>query len=122
MLPMLMGFEPIFEKITVCAALEAPNFWEKTRADVLSDTVPGTPVPFKAKICGEPATESAKLKVAERVPAAVGTKLTLTLQFVPAARTDPQVVVMRKSEDAGPASQILEMFVGLPPGLESTTV
>ena len=122
MLPMLTGFDPMFERITVCAALDAPNFWEKTRAGVLSDTVPGTPVPFKAKVCGEPATESAKLRVAERVPGAVGTKLMETPQLAPAARTDPQVVVMRKSEDAGPASQILEMLVGLPPGLESTTV
>jgi hypothetical protein len=57
MLPMLTAFEPVFEKITVCAALEAPNCWEKTRAGVLSDTVPATPVPFKAKVCGDPATE-----------------------------------------------------------------
>jgi hypothetical protein len=122
MLPMLTGFEPTFEKITVCAALVRPNCWEKTRAGALSDTVPGTPVPFKAKVCGEPATESAKLKVAERVPGAVGTKLTATEQLAPAARTDPQVVVMRKSEEAGPASQILEMLAELPPGLERTTV
>ena len=114
----------MFEKVTVWAALGTPSCCEKTRVDALSETDPPTPAPFRVTICGDPATESAKLNAAVRAPDAVGENVTETVQLAPTVKTDPHVIaMMRKSEDSEPASQMLEMFVSLPPpGFESVTV
>ena len=51
------------------------------------------PVPESEIDCGLPAAESVKLSVAVRVPATVGLKLIDAVQFAPAARLVPHVLL-----------------------------
>ncbi len=53
-----------------------------------------TPVPVRVTLCGEPAAESLMSSAPLRVPVAVGVKLTAALQLTPAAKDEPQVVVI----------------------------
>jgi hypothetical protein len=53
--------------------------------------VEDTPVPINATACGLFVAESVKLRVALRLPAAVGLKTTLAAQLLEAARLDPHV-------------------------------
>ena len=64
------------------------------------------PVPLSETICGLPAASSATLSVPVRVPPAVGVNVTLIVQFAPAARLVPQLLVSAKS----PLAVMLEMF------------
>jgi hypothetical protein len=59
--------------------------------------------------------------VAFRVPLAVGENVTLIVQFAPAARDAPQVVVLEKSPLLAPVIVMLEMLNDAPPVLDSVT-
>ena len=54
-------------------------------------------MPVRETVCGLPAALSVMLRDAERVPAAVGLNVTLTVQLLPAARLARQVWVWEKS-------------------------
>ena len=88
---------PVFCKVEDWAALVVPVFWLPKVTTVGLQLIVGavtvTPVPLRATVM--PAFVS--FKVAVRAPAAVGLKVTLTVQERPAARVDPQVVVLEKS-------------------------
>jgi len=62
------------------------------------------------------------VKEAERLPVAVGEKVTETVQLLAAASTLPQVVVMPKSAVLVPLSQMLKIFSAALPVFESVTV
>lgn len=80
------------------------------------------PVPLNATLCGELATESVNVKEADRLPAAVGAKVTETVQLLDAASTLPHVVLIPKSAVFVPFSQMLRMLSAPVPVLESVTV
>ena len=77
-----------------------------------------TLVPLSATVCGLPAGSSAMLSVPVLFPAAAGLKVTEMVQFAPASRLLPQVLVSVKS----PLVVMLEIGTGVSPGLLSVTV
>ena len=95
----------------------------KDREDGLRLSAAGgvTAVPLTARLCGELVAESAISKVALRVPAAVGVKLTETVQLAPAANEVPQVLESGKSPACAPLIEIALMLRLLPPLLERFT-
>jgi hypothetical protein len=70
------------------------------------------PVPLNATVCGLPVAESAKLRVALRVPAADGLKTTEAEQFPAAARLVPHdLLEMLKSPAFAPVIAILLIMI-----------
>src|ERR1700680_3014690 len=67
------------------------------RFSVLALTRTAVPVPDRATVWGLVGSESLIVKVALRVPAAVGLKVTLMVQLAPPASDDPQLLVSLKS-------------------------
>ena len=93
--------EPLFVTVTVCAALATFTCWlpkvtleEESETDGVGALVP---VPLNVMVCGLPVALSAIDSVPVRLPVVVGLKVTLTVQFAPAARLLPQVFVCEKS-------------------------
>jgi len=87
-------------RVTVWPALAVPMFWPpKARAAVDSVTIgTATPVPLSVTDCGELAALSVIVKLADRLPAAVGAKVMLTVQVPAGAMLLPtQVFVLVKS-------------------------
>ena len=81
MLLMVSAPEPLFETVTVCAALVVFRFCvEKVRLLAERVTAGTTPVPLRATVCGLPAALSVIDTDAERVPEVVGSKVTLIEQ------------------------------------------
>ena len=83
-------------------------------------TVGTAPVPVKLTVCGLPLALSVIVRVPVRVPEAVGVKVTLMLQFAPAARLEVlagQLLVAEKS----PLAAMLEMVAARVPVLLSVT-
>jgi len=56
-----------------------------------------SPVPAKGSVCTPPGALSVTLKVPPRALPAVGVKVTLIVQLLPAARLVPQALVSAKS-------------------------
>ena len=81
-----------------------------------------TPVPAMETVWGEPAALSVKFKEAERAPDAAGVNTRLTPQLALAAKVEPQVLVMAKSEAFAPVSTMLEMLSTPMPLLVRVTV
>ena len=76
---------------------------------------PGVPVPASVTACGLPPPSSLINKEAIRLPAAAGVKMTLTVQFAPAPRLLPQVLVLllEKSPAFAPTDRDLpEVYSG----------
>jgi len=71
----------------------------KVRAVGESETLGAvlSPVPVRDAVCGLPEASSATLSVPLRAPLAVGLKVTVILQFAPAARLVPHAFVWLKS-------------------------
>jgi hypothetical protein len=105
------GVVPTFVTVTDLAALVVPT----ATAPKLSETGEReicVPVPVKATVCGVVSASSLKVNVPLRIPIAVGLKVTLTVQFAPAATVVPQVLaLMAKS----PLIVILLIFSVLVP-------
>jgi hypothetical protein len=59
------------------------------------------PRPVRATVCGLPTSESLKFSVAVRVPMAVGPNTIFTVQLVPAASVEPQVLLKTVSFPQG---------------------
>src|SRR5580692_10690789 len=106
MLEIAKALPPLLVRVTVCALLAVPMVC------ALNDTEVGlakavevvTAVPVSETVCGEVGAASLNCRVAVRVPAAVGVKVTETVQFAPAGKELPQVVVIGKSPGWAPAS------------------
>jgi len=94
---MVSAVLPVLERVTVCAALVELIVWLANVSEVgetLATGVPAAaPVPVRLTVCGLPEALSVTLKVPVRVPAAVGVNFTLMLQFPPAAKELPHVLV-----------------------------
>lgn len=80
-----------------------------------------TPVPVRVMICGLPLALSLIVRVAERLPAEAGVKVTEIVQFVPAATDAPHVLLVAKSPGLAPFKEIPMMFRGALPVLFSVT-
>jgi hypothetical protein len=73
------------------------------------------PVPERATVCGLPVALSVIVTIADRAPAAVGVKVTYTLQTEFGATAAPQLLVCAKS----PAVVIPVICMGVLPLLET---
>ena len=81
-------------KVTLWAALVVPTSWlANVRLAGESTAAAAIPLPLRATVCGLPLALSVTDRVPLRVPVAVGLKLTLILQLVPAFRFPPQLLV-----------------------------
>ena len=72
---------------------------EKVRLVGLAATPP-LPMPVSATVCGLLPSESLKLRVAVRVPVAVGPKRILAVQLAPAASAEPHVLLYTEKSPA----------------------
>src|SRR4051812_15911532 len=72
------GAVPLLVRVTACAALVLPTACPaKVKLVGLSVTAGAVPVPPRAMVCGLPVALSAMLRLAARLPLAVGLKVTL---------------------------------------------
>src|SRR5437762_1931221 len=86
---------PVFDSVIVCAALVVPTFWlPKLRLLGLSAAMRSEERRVGKEECGEPEAEPLKVREALRAPAALGVKVTATVQLLPAARLLPQVLLI----------------------------
>ncbi len=56
-------------------------------------TLKSVPAPERATVCGLPVALSVIVTIADRAPTAVGVKVTMIVQFAPAATLVPQAFV-----------------------------
>lgn len=80
-----------------------------------------TPFPERLTDWGLPAALSVTARAAPRLPAAAGVKVTLMVQFEPAAKARPQLLVWAKSLAFTPKTATLERFKGALPVLVRVT-
>lgn len=86
----------LFTTPTCWGALLLPTFCEpnvRLAGETVNAGVLEAPVPDSETVWGLFEAESVSVKVPVRVPAAVGVKVTLTVQLAPAARLLPQLLV-----------------------------
>src|SRR5207253_7506851 len=84
---------PVFDSVTVCAALVVPTVWLAKVSEVgerLAAVVGAAPVPVRPTACALPEALSVTHELPVRVPDAVGVHATLMLQFPPHATEPPQ--------------------------------
>jgi hypothetical protein len=85
---------PLFVSVMACAALAVVTSWPaKFRLVGASVTAGAVPVPVSATLCGLPRALSVMVTDALRFPVALGLKVTLIMQFAPAATLAPHVLV-----------------------------
>src|SRR5437588_152731 len=78
---------PVFVSVTVIGALVVVSSWLPKSRLVGANPTPGpVPFPLSATVCGLPAALSPSDSVPVRAPKAVGVKVTLMVQFPPAAK------------------------------------
>ena len=83
---------PLLVRVTAWAALVVLTIWlpnERLVGDKL--TAAAVPIPDRLTACGLPLALSLMLIEAARLPVAAGVKVTLIVQFAPAATGLPQV-------------------------------
>ena len=103
---------PPLVRVTVCAGvLVVPTAWlPKVRTVAERPTDPNTPVPIKLTAWGLPAVAlSAILTAAVRLPEALGVKVTVIVQKLPAAREAGQLLISVKSPALLPVNPMLLM-------------
>ena len=110
--------------VTVCAADLEPIFVELKERLVGERVVTGVPapVPLKATVCGEAGPLSKKLRVAVKVPVAVGLKVNATVQEAPVASDALHEVEPLKAEPLAPETVglLAKMRVDVPVFLRVT--
>jgi hypothetical protein len=113
---------PTLVSVTVFAGLDVPRT-TAPKLRLVSESIAVVPSPVRPTFCGLPAALSVMLRVAVRVPLAVGLNLTLMLQLAPAANELPQVWVCAKSPALGPtiAMAVIVTLV-VPVFLSATTL
>src|SRR5438105_3019414 len=107
------------EKEVKAAPLTSMLFWTCTKAGPEPTTA--VPVPVRLVVWGLLLALSVTVRVAVRVPAAVGVKVTLIVQLPPAATLVPQLLVCVKSPLLVPVTAMLVMLKAVLPGLERVT-
>src|SRR5579872_1828570 len=111
MLEMLKAVVPPLVRTAVCdeQAVVTGQF-PKARLEGERLTLPvPVPVPERLTVCGLPVALSVTLTAAVRVPAAVGVKVTLMVQWAPAATLVPQLLDWPKSPGSAPVRTMLEI-------------
>jgi hypothetical protein len=110
---MFNGPLPVFERVTVCAALVVPAFCEaKLKLVAETDAVGAMPLPEMLRMCGEPEALSLTVKVPGKLAPLLGENVMDTLQLVPAARLEPHVLV--ESYSAGERTMLEMVSEALP--------
>lgn len=87
---------PVFFTVTGLLALVVPTVCDanvKLDGVGVTITVPPVPVPDRVTVCGELVAESVIEIVPGSDPFAVGVKVTLTEQLMPACSTEPQLFI-----------------------------
>src|ERR1035437_2073806 len=85
---------PLLVSVTCWAALVLPKTWlVKETVPALNATVGDVACPLRRADCTEPGALSVKLNHPPRAPAAVGAKVTASVQLAPTATEEPQVLV-----------------------------
>ena len=110
--------------VAVRAELVVPTGWLPKVKLVVESVATGavpTPVPLRGTVCGLPAALSVMTTEAARLPAETGAKVTLIVQFPPAAREVPQVLVCAKSPALVPLIAMEIEFRAAVPVLLSVT-
>jgi hypothetical protein len=108
MLVMLIATEPVLVMVTICGALLVPCGMVPN-ATLAGETVAVgiAPVPERGTVCGLPAALSVNERLALRVPAAEGVKITLMVQLALGLKLEPQLLVSEKSAAFVPVTVIL---------------
>src|SRR5271157_5953949 len=123
MLERLKAAAPPLVRVAVRTPLVVLTGWllnERLLGDRL--TVAEVPVPLRLRDCGLPLALSVKLTEADRLPVAVGSNVTLTVQLAPAATELPQVLVCAKSPALAPESAMPERLKAAVPPLVRVAV
>jgi len=76
---------PVFVTVTICEGLVVPTGSDRNGGGADKLTVGPVPVPLKPTVCGLPLALSVSVRLPDRVPLAVGVKVTSTTQLAPAA-------------------------------------
>ena len=85
---------PVLFRVTDCAPLVEATFWLlKVTLGGVTPANGAVPMPVRFTVCGLPVALSVMVTEAERDPKAVGVKVTLIVQLLPAATGLPQVLV-----------------------------
>ena len=83
---------PVLVNVTVCGAVVLPvGSLPKERVPGTSWTTAPVPRPESVTVCGLPNSLSLIFSVPGRVPAVVGVKVTLMVQFAPTARVEGEI-------------------------------
>jgi hypothetical protein len=86
---------PVFLTVKLCAGLVLPIFCvANVRLDGVKVSVRVKPLPLSGTLCGLPVASSATLRLAVRVPFAVGLNAIDTAQLLPAVSVTGQVLVV----------------------------
>ena len=118
---------PVFDSVTVCAALVVFSAWlakVKEVGDIPAIGVAdAAPVPFRAAVSvGLTGSELLTVSDAVRAPVAVGLNVMMIVQLAPAARLALHVVVRAKLEALVPTTPILLIVSDAVPVFDSVTV
>jgi len=118
----LIVVAPLLERETILYALDVLSDWLPNASDA-GVRLTAVPTPLRDTVnVGFAGSELLTDKDADRAPAAVGLKVTLTVQFAPAARLAPHVLFCAKSEALAPVRPMLLIVNGAVPVLDSVTV
>ena len=115
---------PVLVTVTVCGALVAPTGSDGNVGDAGKPTVAPVPVPLKLTLWVLPPTppaSSVMVREPVRVPAALGSKVTLMVQFPEAATLEPQVLVWEKSLKPAVTATLAMERVAVPGFVRVTT-
>jgi hypothetical protein len=114
---------PVFLIVTIWAAVVVPRIVDANVSDAgVKLSVGAVAVPLRATVWGELPALSVALSVAERLPAVVGLKVTVTTQEPPAARLVPHALVSLNEVAFVPVMLILVSASAAVPALLNLTV
>lgn len=117
---------PLLARVTVCIGLVEPRFVALKESDeglTVAELCATVPVPERETVSGDWPELSVNIRLAWRVPAAVGAKTKVAVQLEPPARVAPQVLLaIRKSPASGPERAMLLILIAAEPPLVSCTV
>ena len=120
----MTGVLPVFLTETYCEKLvrhaqTGPKSIFAGDSTIVAELVADAPVPESVTLRGEPGALSVMVTAAPRAPVAVGVNVTVTVQFVPAARLLGQLLLWPKSPAFAPVITMLDMLSDAEPVLLS---
>ena len=121
MLLIVTAVVPALVRVTDLAALVVVTVWLPKASEVGDKLTAVMPVPVSDVVWGLVPALSLTDSVALRNPTAVGLKVTLMVQFAPAATLEPHVLLWAKSPELVPVKVMLLMVRAALPVLDSVT-